>query len=103
MRCPHCHAVILIPPRSTGEGSQNHHVNGHIQTIARETGNDFDTVKAWVKMEAVGQGYPFKTFRGAVVPQSEALSSVAECGILIDVTHRLAAELNIKLVENETS
>jgi len=66
-----------------------------------ETGNDFDTVKIWIKTEAMGQGYPFETFKGRTVPQSESKASVAECAILIEVAHRLAAELGIKLVEAE--
>jgi hypothetical protein len=102
-RCPYCGKSFQIMRRSTGPHSQSAHFNGHVQTIAVSTGNDFGTVKMWIKTEAISQGYPFETFRGVAVPQSEALSSVAECAILIDVAHRLAAELNIKLVENETS
>jgi len=34
--------------RSTGPHSMNHHINGHIQQIAIETGNDFDTLKTWI-------------------------------------------------------
>jgi hypothetical protein len=64
-----------------------------------DTGNDFEIVKMAIKMEAVGQGYPMRTFRGAMVPLSESKASVAECAILIEVAHRLAAELNIKLMD----
>ena len=94
----------IAPPRklrSTGERSQNHHLNGHIQQICVETGNDFAAVKAVVKQMAVSMGYPFRTFRGMVVPYSESEASVQECAILIEAVHMLAAELGINLKETE--
>jgi len=100
-----CWAAVTITkpfrPRSTGPLSQNHHLNGHIQEICMETGNDFDAVKTWVKQQAIARGYPFETSRGVAVPKSEAYASVEECAILIDVVHQLAAELGIMLTENE--
>ena len=97
MTCPRCGYTDWT--RSTGPYSQNHHLNGHIAGICKDTGNDFETVKSWVKREAIGQGYPFDSFKGKVIPKSEARASVAECAILIEVAHRLAAELNIRLEE----
>lgn len=47
--------------RSTGKESQNHHLNGHIQAIAKESGNDFETTKLAVKDIAIDLGYPFRT------------------------------------------
>mgnify|MGYP000941707915 FL=1 len=94
----------IAPPRklrTTGERSQNHHLNGHIQQICVETGNDFAAVKAVIKQMAVSMGYPFRTFRGMVIPYSEAESSVQECAILIEAVHRLAAEEGILLKETE--
>ena len=94
----------IAPPRklrTTGERSQNHHLNGHIQQICIETGNDFAAVKAVIKQMAVSMGYPFRTFRGMVIPYSEAESSVQECAILIEAVHRLAAEEGILLKETE--
>ena len=96
--------IKIAPPRklrSTGERSQNHHLNGHIQQICVETGNDFAAVKAVVKQMAVSMGYPFRTFRGMVVPYSKAEASVQECAILIEAVHMLAAELGINLKETE--
>lgn len=87
--------------RTTGERSQSHHLNGHIQTIAMETGNDFEAVKSVVKLRAIAMGYPFKTYRGITVPQSEADCSTKECALLIDAVHQLAAEEGIVLVEYE--
>ena len=87
-------------PRTTGEGSQNHHLNGHILQICNETGNDYDTVKDAVKQLAVEQmGYPYKTIGGRIVPQRERECSTDECAKLIEAAHILAAELGIILQE----
>lgn len=95
--------VTLQPPkrpRTTGEDSQNHHLNGHIMQICNETGNDYDTIKYCVKMLAVEQmGYPYKTVAGHVLPQPERQSSTDECAKLIEAAHVLAAELSIILQE----
>ena len=46
-------------PRTTGKGSQNHHLNGHIMQICNVTGNDYETIKYCIKMTAAEQyGYP---------------------------------------------
>ena len=95
--------VTLQPPkrpRTTGEGSQNHHLNGHIMQICNETGNDYDTIKYCVKMLAVEQmGYPYKTVAGHILPQPESQSSTDECAKLIEAAHILAADLEIILQE----
>ena len=58
-------------PRTTGEGSQSHHFNGHVQQIAEHTGNSFDDEKMHLKREAISMGYPFHTTSyGEVVPES---------------------------------
>ena len=87
-------------PRTTGENSQNHHLNGHIMQICNETGNDYDTVKDAVKQLAVEQmGYPYKTIGGRIVPQRERECSTDECALLIEAAHVLAADLGIILQE----
>ena len=95
--------VTLQPPkrpRTTGEGSQNHHLNGHIMQICNETGNDYDTIKYCVKMMAVEQmGYPYKTIAGHILPQPESQSSTDECAKLIEAAHVFAAQLSIILQE----
>lgn len=95
--------ITLQPPkkpRTTGEGSQNHHLNGHIMQICNETGQDYETVKYCIKMIAVEQmGYPYKTIAGHIVPQPEHLSSIDECALLIEAAHVLAAQLGIVLQE----
>ena len=88
-------------PRSTGAGSQNRHLNGHIAQIAAETGNSPDAVKIAVKFDAVGMGYPYKTIGSKIVPQSEADCSAEECALLIEAAHVLAADLGIVLKEAE--
>lgn len=93
--------------RSTGEKSQNHHINGHVQQIATETGNPFDVVKAEIKCRAVDMGYPMLERNGEVrldlfgrpMGISEADSTVEECALLIEAAHMLAAELGIVLEE----
>ena len=86
--------VTLQPPkrpRTTGESSQNHHLNGHILQICNETGNDYDSVKDAVKMSAVENlAYPYKTIGGKIVPQRERECSVEECSKLIEAAQMLA-------------
>ena len=87
-------------PRTTGEGSQNHHLNGHILQICNETGNDYDSVKDAIKMIAVeNMGYPYKTIGKKIVPLRERESSTDECANLIEAAHLLAADLGIILQE----
>jgi hypothetical protein len=87
-------------PRTTGERSQNHHLNGHIQQIAEYTGDSFEAVKKHIKFEAIAEGYPYRTTSfGDVEPQSEADASTAECAILIETTHRIASDLEVILRE----
>lgn len=87
-------------PRTTGDGSQNHMLNGNIMQICNETGNDYDTVKLAVKMIAVEQlGYPYKTIAGNVIPLRERESSTVECSKLIEASFMLAADLGIILRE----
>lgn len=87
-------------PRTTGEGSQNHHLNGHIMQICQETGNSYKIVKDGVKMTAVQYlGYPYKTIGRQIVPMPESESSTEECAKLIEAAHILAGELGIVLKE----
>lgn len=86
--------------RTTGRGSQNAHINGHVQQIAMYTGQDFDCVKHDAKMNAIKRGYPYKTSkRGNIVLKSERDIDTVEAGYLIDQLHEDAAFLNVKLKE----
>lgn len=89
-------------PRTTGSGSQSHHLNGHVQQIAAHQGDEFEDVKMEIKRRAIKRGYPFRTDSfGNVVPQSEADCSTVECAMLIEESHDVAAFLNIRLREGE--
>lgn len=94
----------LSPPfkhRSTGEGSQNHAINGYIQQIANETGDDFAYLKLEIKKRAIKRGYPFETSKlGDAVPLSETEIDTEQAGFLIEEIKEVAAFLNIKLKEN---
>lgn len=104
---------VLVEPekvkRSTGRGSQNHHLNGHIQQIAVETGQPFEDIKRYIKQQAVGMGYPMLTRFGKPVTDlwgnpigiSEADSTTEQCTLLIEQSHMLAAELGIILREDD--
>lgn len=95
--------VTLQPPkkpRTTGEGSQNHHLNGHIMQICNETYNSYAAVKDEVKRIAVEtMGYPYEIVNGHIHPKGESDSSTDECALLIEAAHVLAADLGIILQE----
>ena len=87
-------------PRTIGEGSQSAHINGHVQQIAQETGNEFADVKAAAKLRALKRGYPFRTIAGEIVPFSEAELNTEQAALLIEELHQIAAEMEINLVES---
>jgi hypothetical protein len=93
-------------PRTTGERSQNRAINGYIQQICEDTGNDFDDVKMYCKRKAISHGYPMKmrengeivlSMEGDPIPESETKISVEEASILIETIMQLAGELGIIL------
>lgn len=88
-------------PRTTGPGSQNHHLNGHIMQLCQETGNDYDTIKYCVKMTAVEQlGFPYTEVAGHIIPKAERETSTEECAKLIEAAHIMAANLGLILRED---
>ncbi len=108
----YCTITLDTPhkPRTTGERSQNRHLNGHVQQIAQETGNDFEVVKLAVKYKAISMGYPImygadgkpvKDIFGNVTGISEADSSTEQCAILIEAVHMVAAEAEVFLKETD--
>ena len=83
-------------PRTTGEGSQNHHLNGHIMQICNETQNSYNAVKDEIKRIATEEmGYPYEEINGHIHPIGESESSTDECAKLIEAAHVLAADLGI--------
>jgi len=90
-------------PRTTGENSQNHAINGAIQTIANWSGHSFDDIKVHMKREAISRGYPFRELKdktGRVIgvsPYSEAELTTVQAGYLIDTIIQIAAEMDIRV------
>lgn len=96
-------------PRTTGYKSQNHCLNGYIQQICMETGQDFASTKTYIKQKAIEMGYPIlrrKTIGGYEdvtdwwgnpVGISEADASIEDCSLLIDCAIMLASEFGIVL------
>ena len=109
MVCPHCGKDTDIPPRlrTTGWKSQNHHLNGHVAQIARETGNDAYDVKVGIKARAIKRGFPPSHLvhikgRGPIeVFKSEAECTTSECAMLIEECHQVSDELGIVLREED--
>lgn len=95
--------LVLSPPfkhRSTGEKSQNHHINGHVQQITNYTGEEFDRIKEEAKRRAFKRGYPKRIdLFGNTVPVSETVIDSEQAGYLIESLHEIADFLNIKLRE----
>ena len=98
-----CDFAVNKPRRSTGEGSQNHHLNGHIVQIMRELGmttkQEYDQVKTEIKRIAhFAFGYPALDEKCHFF-KSEADCNTEECAWLIEAAHLLAADLHIVLIE----
>ena len=87
-------------PRTTGEKSQNHALNGYVSQIIKETGDEFDDVKMEIKRRAIKRGYPFRTDSfGNAIPESESNASTVECSYLIEEAKTVAQFCNVKLRE----
>lgn len=93
-------------PRSTGEGSQNHRINGFIQQIANSTGQPFDDIKKRAKELAVDMGYPILedengnaiySLWGNVQGISESDASVQDAIILSQAVEQIAAFCDVRL------
>lgn len=83
-------------PRTTGENSQNHLLNGNIMKIVNFTGNDYDTIKYCVKMIAVEQlKYPYTEIAGHIIPKRERDCNTEECAKLIEASFMLASSLGL--------
>jgi len=101
--------VIRKPykPRTTGDKSQNHHINGHIQQLCIYTGYDFDTLKYYFKKKAIRRGYPFDSLPitgdrlvdGDPIPWSETRIDIDQAKFLIDEIHQFADENSFVLEE----
>jgi len=97
-KCPKCGYIART--RSTGEHSQNHHLNGHIQQLAVGFETDFSTMKQYVKIRAsLELAYPKIDIGGYLVPISEACATIEQCAMLIEMCHLIASERGISLFE----
>ena len=88
--------------RTTGRGSQNNHIHGHVAQMARETGDgDVERMLFVFKKMAIGRGYPFWVDDdGNQIPRSLTKVTAKQAGCLIDTIHQEADELGIRLKED---
>ena len=87
-------------PRTTGKGSQNHHLNGHIIQLCNLTNHSYEEIKYCVKMKAVEMlNYPYSMIDGYILPKGESECNTEECAKLIEAAHILAAEWGFILKE----
>lgn len=89
--------------RSTGERSQNHHLNGHIGDIMKACGmttkKEYDQVKTEIKRIAhFTFGYPADRTGHFFLSEAEANSE--QCAWLIEAAHLLASDLGVILTES---
>lgn len=99
--------IAISKPFSPRTPAQSRHINGHVSTIARETGETRQHVKDEIKHRALDMGYPIlyidgveqKDTYGRTAGISERDASAEEASMLIEAAHILAAELGIVLEE----
>lgn len=95
--------ITLKPPfkpRTTGNLSQNHHLNAHIIQICNETKHSYDIIKYCIKMLAVEEmEYPYEEVDGHIMPKGERDCNTEECAKLIEAAHVWAAHHGIILRE----
>lgn len=102
------HLSLPFRPRSTGKRSQNHHFRGHCRDISLQLVEPETDLLAYTEGEiadamkrmAVADGYHTKmSADGIEVPESEAVASMEQENILINVCHRFADEHALWLTE----
>jgi len=84
-------------PRSTGKGSQNHHIWAHAAQIGSELG--YDRREMLYVIASMTPEWPMRDIGGVMVPVSEAGISSFVASKAIDMAHWIAAENNITLKE----
>ena len=85
------------PTRTTGEGSQNNKFYALVTEICKETGNDLEDIKDYLKERAIKRGYPYELNKmtGRIRPYSTTRVNTVEMGYLIDEAIQLCSELGI--------
>lgn len=88
--------------RSTGDGSQNHHLFGHRDQLAILQGVRPSLMGEYIKIRAAAElNYPTIKLGDEILPQSEAEASVDEESLLIDMAHIIGSELHVSLYEDD--
>jgi hypothetical protein len=101
MKCPKC-GYVEAPrkPRSTGPHSQNNHAWGHAEQIALECGDDAREMLREAMVRCAN--YPKYTNKlGNRVPKPWREATSQEASYVIDELHRIAAFINVRLIETE--
>ena len=98
-------AVDLKKPyksRTTGKGSQNNLFYALVTEICKETGNDMEDIKDYLKEKACARrSYPYEVNKmaGRIRPYSTTKVDTVQMAGLIEEAYQLCAELGIN-VEN---
>ena len=98
-------AVDLKKPyksRTTGKGSQNNLFYALVTEICKETGNDLEDIKDYLKEKACARrSYPYEVNKmtGRIRPYSTTKVDTVQMAGLIEEAYQLCAELGI-VVEN---
>ena len=85
--------------KSTGPESQSNHAWGHSRTIADEIGDDPREIlrEAYIRTPE----YPKSTnVLGSIIPKSWSEANSKEAAAVIETLHRIAAFLDIRLIED---
>lgn len=88
--------------RSTGKGSQNNLFYALVTEICKETGNDIEDIKDYLKEKACARrSYPYEVNKmtGRIRPYSTTKVDTVQMAGLIEEAYQLCAELGI-IVEN---
>ena len=83
--------------RSTGPGSQSHHLWGHAAQIGEHLG--YDRREMLYLIAEMTPQWPMAVYHDHGIPASEATIDSATASAAIDVCHRIAAEEGIMLIE----
>lgn len=92
--------VEITPPyksRTTGEGSQNNKFYALVTEICKETGNDLEDIKDYLKERAVKRGFPYRVnpLTNQIKPFSTTKVNTVQMSYLIEEAIQLCAELGI--------
>ena len=85
--------------KTTGPHSQNAHLWGHAQTIAEEIGDDPREIVREACLRTPEYPSVMNAF-GRAVPKSWRDATTKEAGPVIETLHRMAAFLDIRLIED---